>query len=73
MGVTGRMSDSERHVGDRVVVTWHTKEYAATVISAKHQRFPIVETDEPYDADGSRVMPRHSFELYDVFNDGTAP
>jgi hypothetical protein len=61
-----------RKRGDRVVVTWHRKEYAATVMrDARHMLY--VETDEPYTEDGLREMHRKWFEVYDEFNDGRQP
>jgi len=61
-----------RQRGDRVVVTWHRKEYAATV-RKDGRNMLIVETDQPYTDDGLREMHRMWFEVYDEFNDGTKP
>lgn len=62
---------TERRFGDRVVVSWHRREYAATVVSVGKIGY-LVETDEPYDGVDKR-MHRHEHELFDVFNDGRKP
>lgn len=59
-------------VGDRVVIAWHRREYAATVVKTG-KRFYIVETDEPYGVAGDRRMPRTWFEMHDIFSDGRTP
>lgn len=65
----GSVDPRPRLVGDRVVVAWHQKEYAATITKASRGGY-IVETDEPYNRDGHRKMQRWWFDLFDAFSDG---
>jgi len=64
------MADT-RSAGDRVVVAIRGREHAGTV-DVVGRVLTSVRLDAPLD-DGTRLVWRHPYDVFDVFNDGTAP